>query len=562
MRFGPVPIVAALVVSGFCQVPAASAQPLGAYRWQLTPYCNVLTLNVTQIGGQYRLEGDDDQCGASPRAPVTGYVVPNTDGTLELGLTVVTPSGPQHVNVTLSTASLGGPWRDSGGNTGLLVFDPGAVSGLPRPGGLGAIAIDPEQVQSRVSGECAAGEFMRSVAADGSVTCGTAATGGGGTITGVLAGAGLAGGGTSGAVVLGVDTSVIQARVAGACGAGQCVHGVSANGSVSCGADATVLLAGSGAAVTAARSDHTHAVNATSTAVGAGALSAGTGSNNTAFGLTALGINATGSGNTAVGRTALRDNTTGNANSAFGTEAMLLNTTGGNNAAFGAGALFSNVSGFNNVAIGADALVTNVSGDSNTAIGPIALSHLTAGSSNIAIGSFAATNLTTGNNNILIANAGNAVETGTIRIGTDGTHTATYIAGIVGGPVANQATVLIDTVTGRLGFPVSSARFKEQIRPVEEEARLHALRPVSFVYKPEFDSGSREPLFGLIAEEVAEVMPELVVRDVEGRPQTVRYHLLAPLLLAEVQRLERERAEQAREIAELRAMVEALRTMR
>jgi hypothetical protein len=476
MRFGPGAIVAALVVSGFCQVPTASAQPLGIYRWQLTPYCDVLTLNVTQIGGQYRLEGYDDQCGAGPRAPVTGYVVPNPGGTLEFGLTVVTASGPQHVNVTFSIASLGGPWRDSGGNSGLLIFNPGAVSGVPRPSGLGAIAIDPEQVQVRVSGACAAGEFIQSVAVDGSVTCGTAATGGGGTITGVLAGAGLAGGGTSGAVVLGVDTSVIQARVAGACGAGQYVQGVNANGSVSCGADATVLLAGSGAAAAAARSDHTHAVNATSTAAGAGALSAGTGNNNTAFGLTALGSNATGSGNTAVGRTTMRDNTTGSANSAFGTDAMPLNTTGVNNAAFGAGALFSNTSGFNNVAIGADTLFDLSSGDMNTALGSIALANLETGNSNIAVGNFAGINLTDGSDNILIGHFGNATESGTIRIGTEGTHTATYIAGIVGGPVDNQATVLIDTVTGRLGFPVSSARFKERIEPIADEGRqLQAL---------------------------------------------------------------------------------------
>lgn len=105
------------------------------------------------------------------------------------------------------------------------------------------------------------------------------------------------------------------------------------------------------------------------------------------------------------------------------------------------------------------------------------------------------------------ANEGEGVESGTIRIGTPGTHTAAYLAGLVG-PVPNQATVLIDTTTGKLGYAVSSRRFKEQIEPIGDSARrLQALRPVSFVYKPEFDAGARELQYGLIAEEVDDVMP-------------------------------------------------------
>src|SRR5262245_21243543 len=95
----------------------AGAQPLGTFRWQLSPFCNVLSLQVTQIGTQYRLEGFDDQCGTGPRAAAVGLVVANPDGTLEFGLTVVTATAaaPAHVDVTFNIAALGGPWRDSAG---------------------------------------------------------------------------------------------------------------------------------------------------------------------------------------------------------------------------------------------------------------------------------------------------------------------------------------------------------------------------------------------------------------------------------------------------------------
>ena len=147
-----------------------------------------------------------------------------------------------------------------------------------------------------------------------------------------------------------------------------------------------------------------------------------------------------------------------------------------------------------------------------------------------------------------------------------GWATAAFLAGVSGQTSASGVPVMIN-MAGKLGTTTSSARFKDDITAlgVDWSARLQALRPVRFVYKSGYDDGTRTPQFGLIAEEVAETMPELVVRDDRGQVQTVRYHFLPPLLLAEVQRLERERASltatvtaQAAAIAELRAAIATL----
>ena len=620
-------------VTGVCvlAVRPAIAQPLGTFRWQLQPYCNVVTLAVTQLGGQYRFEGFDDLCGAAARAAVTGLAVPNPDGTLEFGWTIVSAAGPQHVDVTFSIGPLGGPWRDSGGNGGTLVFNPGAVSGPPRPGGLGAIAINPAQVQARVSGACGAGQYVQGINADGTVTCGSDASGAG-TITAVTAGAGLTGGGTSGAVSLAADPGVIQNRVTGTCGAGLYVQTVAADGSVTCGA---VPLAGSGAAATAARSDHTHAAAAAgSTGVGAGALPGGTGAqntavgsqaaaaatsgaNNTALGARALAANLTGNEhvaigaealesltagtrsiavgyralesitgtegvfaalpNIAIGANAMRATTTGALNVAIGNAAMLTNTAGmdntavGNatlayntvgssNTAMGNAALLSMVDGSGHTAVGDSALELNTTGFVNTAVGAAALRGVTTGSFNVALGYNAGVNVTTGDYNIHIGTEGVGSDAGTIRIG-GGNQTATYIAGIYSAPAKDQQVFV--NPDGRLGTVLSSRRFKDRIEPLDATALVRSLRPVSFFYKPEFDSGPPVKQYGLIAEEVEAVNPDLVSRDASGTIHTVRYHALAPLLLAEVQRLERERAAltaqvsaQARELAELRALIE------
>ena len=589
---------------GLVSAAHASAQPLGTFRWQLHPYCNVVTLAVTQVGPtQYRFEGLDDLCGAATRAAVTGLAVANLDGTLEFGWTIVSAAGPQHVDVTFSIAPLGGPWRDNGGNTGTLIFNPGAVSGPPRPGGLGAIAINPAQVQARINGACGAGQYVQAVNADGTVTCGSDASGAG-TITAVTAGTGLTGGGTSGAVALAVDPGVIQNRVTGSCGAGLYVQTVAADGSVSCGA---TPLAGPGAAATAARSDHTHTDATTrSTAIGPGALAANVtgnehiaigaealeamtaGSRSVAIGFRALesavfdpnvflsglpniaiGANAmrsttTGTLNVAVGTGTLANNTLGISNIAIGNATMLGNSIGSDNTAVGHQSLLANQTGSAQTALGASALGAVSAGDGNTAVGARTLPFLADGSFNIAIGySAGASLLKAGDHNILIGSEGVDGDSNTIRIGAG--QTAAYIAGILSNPLGAMP-VMIDK-NGRLGFNASSRRFKEQIEPLDGSGVVQALRPVSFFYKPEFDAGPRVKQYGLIAEEVDAIDPNLVVRDGNGAILTVRYQALPPLLLAEVQRLERERTAMRRtydaaldalreEVAALRASIE------
>jgi hypothetical protein len=310
------------------------------------------------------------------------------------------------------------------------------------------------------------------------------------------------------------------------------------------------------------------------TASGANALYANTtGTRNTASGVTALRNNTTGSSNTASGYLALRGNTTASHNTAFGAEALSFNTgprntalgfqalrdntTGYNNTASGFAALRFNTLGIANTATGYGALHANTGGILNTACGFKALNGNTTGQRNIALGQQAGLNLTTGNDNIAIGNAGVAAEAATIRMGTAGTHTRAFIAGIRGATtgVANAIPVLIDG-NGQLGTISSSRRFKEEIRDMGDATeRLSALRPVTFRYKPEIQAGERPLEYGLIAEEVAEVFPELVVFDEEGKPFTVKYHLLSTMLLNELERL---RADHGRELAELRTRLGAV----
>ncbi len=275
------------------------------------------------------------------------------------------------------------------------------------------------------------------------------------------------------------------------------------------------------------------------TAIGAGTLlfnigdqAAFEGIENTAIGAAALLFNSTGSTNTAVGTAALLNNTTGTNNTATGDQALYSNTTGNLNTATGLGALLSNTTGLGNTAEGGDALVSNITGGGNTAIGESALSSNTVGNGNIALGAFAGHDLTTGNQNIVIGNP-NAVagESNTMRIGGS-SQTRAFIAGIRGVATGNAdaIAVLIDS-DGQLGTLSSSRRFKKEIKPMDNASEaILGLKPVTFHYKSD---RTATPQFGLIAEEVAEANPDLVVRDEKGEIYSVRYEAVNAMLLNE-----------------------------
>jgi hypothetical protein len=261
-------------------------------------------------------------------------------------------------------------------------------------------------------------------------------------------------------------------------------------------------------------------------------LSNTTGVRNTANGFVALANNTTGGRNTATGRGALANNTTGSFNTADGHNALFFNSTGIQNTATGSFALIFSTTGNDNTAIGYFALWNNTTGNSNTASGFNALRENTTGNSNIGLGNFAGSNLTTGDNNIDIGNPGVAAEANTIRIGTVGTQTATYIAGIMGKTVPRGTPVSINA-NGQLGTVASSARFKTEIKPMDKASEaILALKPVTFHYKKDFDPEGT-PQFGLVAEDVEKVNPHLVVRDAEGKVNTVRYEAVNAMLLNE-----------------------------
>ena len=256
-----------------------------------------------------------------------------------------------------------------------------------------------------------------------------------------------------------------------------------------------------------------------------------TGSGNTANGVQALALNSTGNDNTANGVQALSSNTTGNFNTATGFAALVLNDAGTANTANGAYALYSNEIGNYNTATGQGSLFSNT-GSNNTASGSNALFYNTTGGSNIALGDSAGINLTTGSNNIDIGNKGKAGESQYIRIGTKGTHTHTFIAGISGVTVGGGVGVIIDT-NGKLGTVVSSERFKDEVKPMDKASEaILALKPVTFRYKKELDSEGI-PQFGLVAEDVEKVNADLVARDAQGKPYTVRYEAVNAMLLNE-----------------------------
>ena len=298
------------------------------------------------------------------------------------------------------------------------------------------------------------------------------------------------------------------------------------------------------------------------TAVGEEALRQNTtGNDNTAVGEDALIGNTTGNRNTAMGEDALFTNTAGNSNTAVGEDALAFNTTGDRNTAVGEAALFSNTTGFANVAVGHDALrantegvgivavgdfaLVNNTGSGNTAVGSTALRDNTLGINNTALGVNAGANQTTGSTNIYISNNGIAGENRVIKIGESFHTGGAFIAGV-------------EIV------PPSSRRFKQDIHDMDQASSgLMRLRPVTFRYKKTHANGERPLQYGLIAEEVEEVYPELVVKNEQGQVQTVEYLKLNSLLLNEVQkqhRLNQEQADQIQDLTEQLAQLKQILT--
>jgi hypothetical protein len=281
-------------------------------------------------------------------------------------------------------------------------------------------------------------------------------------------------------------------------------------------------------------------------AVGTDALFENTGSNNTATGYLALYGLGNGNDNTAVGTAAMMGaigESEGSDNTAIGTFALTSFTSASYNAAVGQNSLYSTTTGSSNAAFGYGAMTHNISGNSNVAVGVDALKNSTAGSNNIAVGNAAGSSLES-SNNIDIGHIGEGSDAGVIRIGTPATQTATYIAGIENSKVTGSAVYI--TSKGQLGVLASSERYKTAIQPIGSNTeKLRQLRPVSFHLKTDPDGAVQ---YGLIAEEVAKVYPELVTRDDTGKIQGVRYDELAPMLLNEVQK-------QAAEISDLKKLV-------
>jgi hypothetical protein len=275
---------------------------------------------------------------------------------------------------------------------------------------------------------------------------------------------------------------------------------------------------------------------------------------NTGLGSGSLANNTTGNFNTGTGSQTLQNNTVGSYNTATGASALPVNTTGGFNTAAGALALQFNTTGSSNTGVGYGALDLNTVGLSNTAVGYNALAPNVTGSNNIAIGSTAGMNVGSGSSgNILIGSPGFSSDVGTIRIGNPGNQVAFFAAGVRGVTTgSNNAIPLMIDSNGQLGTVSSSERFKEDIHDMGDVSRgLMQLRPVVYRYKEPFADGSKPVQFGLIAEEVFRVYPELVAHSADGQIETVKYQVLDSLLLNEMQRQQKQIDEQNQQIEKL-----------
>jgi Chaperone of endosialidase len=247
-----------------------------------------------------------------------------------------------------------------------------------------------------------------------------------------------------------------------------------------------------------------------------------TGNDNTANGYQALFSNTVGESNTANGFQALMSNISGSFNTAAGQEALAENTSGERNVANGLQALYSNTSGNQNTADGAYALYRNTTGSFNTASGTLALLNNTTGRENTAVGDSAGLNLTTGDGNVCI---------GYDVRGVAGEFNTTRIRNIYSS-LASERAVYVNS-ENKLGTLFSTRRVKDDIKPMDKASEaILALKPVTFRYKKEVEPNGAIQ-FGLIAEEVADVDPDLVILDAGGKPESVRYEAINAMLLNE-----------------------------
>ncbi len=254
------------------------------------------------------------------------------------------------------------------------------------------------------------------------------------------------------------------------------------------------------------------------------------------------GANNTGDLNLFVGEDTGYTNTSGSGNTFLGVEAGYSNDSGDNNTYLGfQSGLVS--TGSNNVYLGPSVAYGGYPGDSgnnNTYLGYAAAYNNTTGSNNAYLGYMAGFNNGTGSSNVYVSSQGTSGESNVIRIGTqggsDGQQNAAFIAGVYGSTSSAGVPVYVNS-DGQLGTLTSSLRFKEYVRDMgDTTSDLLKLRPVTFFYKPEYEKGPRTPQYGLIAEEVEQVFPQLVAYDSDGKPYTVRYQYLAPMLLNELQK--------------------------
>jgi hypothetical protein len=299
-----------------------------------------------------------------------------------------------------------------------------------------------------------------------------------------------------------------------------------------------VCLGALGSVATQAQTDNT--------AYGTGALPTGIGSYDSAFGANALHSNDGDAAdwNTAVGSFALYTNTTGSSNDALGSDALYSNTTGTGNTASGTSALEYNTIGGGKVAFGTNALHNNTTGGYNIGIGfEAGLNNPDGASYNIDIGS-----------------EGSSSDSDTIRIGTPGTQTSFYAAGVDGVTVSSGVEVYINS-SGQLGTVNSSIRFKQDVHDMgDASSAIFRLRPVTYRYKRPYADGSKPIDYGLIAEEVAEVYPDLAVKGADGQIQTVQYQKLTPMLLNELQKQHQLLEQMGKTMAQQQKTIRLLKT--